>query len=165
MKSINSQLQTVSFESTTNTINMDMRKSHGKAHVTVHKCSCCHTHQLFLCLRMASVEFELSPLFTMTNESSALEVLQEMTQQMAALQNNVDEIQQQHPPVQNGGMQEGDEEEEITGNLMELSKSTATFLELAFLVTIKNADCKMQLEQIGVPLIHAIRCPKLNPVV
>ena len=114
---------------------------------------------------MASVVFELSPLFTMISKSSALKLLQEMKQQMAALQNNVDEIQQQHPSVQNGGTQEGDEEEEITGNLMELFKSTATFLELAFLVTIKTADCKMHLERIGVPVCDAIRCYKLDPVV
>ena len=42
---------------------------------------------------------------------------------------------------------------------MELSEFAAAFLELAFLATIKNVDCKMWLEHIGVPECDAIRCP------
>ena len=81
---------------------------------------------------------------------------------MVSLQSKVDEMQQkQHPTAVD---HEAIEDEDGSGNLVELSETTKSFLEAAFSATVANTDRKKRLDRIGVPDCDAIRCPKLDQV-
>lgn len=97
----------------------------------------------------------------MTNETTTIELLQEMKQKMESLQ----EMQQQQQRTSSSSGQEFEEDDDATGNLVKLSESTKSFLEAAFSVTVANSDRKKRLDRIGVPECGAIRCPRLDPVV
>jgi len=101
----------------------------------------------------------------MTNETTMIELLQEMKQKMKSLQNKVEEMQQQQQQTPSSSGQEFEEDDDATGNLVELLESTESFLEVAFSMTVTNSDHKKWLYQIGAPECDAIRCPKLDSVV
>ena len=95
-------------------------------------------------------------------EKTTVELLKEMQRQMVSLQSKVDEMQQkQHPTAVD---HEAIEDEDGSGNLVELSETTKSFLEAAFSATVANTDRKKRLDRIGVPDCDAIRCPKLDQV-
>ena len=95
-------------------------------------------------------------------ETTTIDLLKAMQQQMVSLQSKVDEMQQkQHTTAMD---HEAVEEGDGSGNLIELSETTKSFLEAAFSATVANTDRKKQLDRIGVPDCDAIRCPKLDQV-
>ena len=95
-------------------------------------------------------------------EKTMVELLKKMQRQMVSLQSKVDEMQQkQHPTAVD---HEAIEDEDGSGNLVELSETTKSFLEAAFSTTVANIDRKKRLDWIGVPDCDAIRCPKLDQV-
>ena len=61
--------------------------------------------------------------------------------------------------------EEDNEDEDLSGNLVSLSESTHTFLEVAFSTTLANADRKKRVSLVGVPNCDGIQCPKLDPVI
>ena len=56
------------------------------------------------------------------------------------------------------------EDENGSGNLVELLETTKLFLEAAFSTTVANIDSKKRFDRIGVPDCNAIRYPKLDQV-
>ena len=95
-------------------------------------------------------------------EKTTIDLLKEMQRQMVSLQSKVDEMQQkQHPTAVD---HEAIEDEDGLGNLVELSKTTKSFLEAAFSTTVANTDRKKRLDWIGVPDCDAVRYPKLDQV-
>lgn len=56
------------------------------------------------------------------------------------------------------------EEEPLTGELVELSEQTCSFLEAAFSITLINADCKKRIAYIRIPDCDKISCRKLDPM-
>ena len=95
-------------------------------------------------------------------EKTMIELLKEMQRQMVSLQSKVDEMQQKQQPT--AVDHEAIEDEDGSGNLVELSETTKSFLEAAFSATITNTDCKKRLDRIGVLDCDAITCPKLDQV-
>jgi len=76
----------------------------------------------------------------MTNETTMFELLQEMKQQMKSFQIKVEEMQQQQTAF--SSEQEVDEDDNASGNLVELMESIKSFLEVASSVTVTNSDHK-----------------------
>ena len=56
------------------------------------------------------------------------------------------------------------EDEDGSGYLVELLKTTKSFLEAAFSTPVANTDSKKRFDRIGVPDCNAIRYPKLDQV-
>ena len=93
---------------------------------------------------------------------TTIDLLKEMQRQMVSIQIKVDEMQQkQHPTAVD---HEVIEDEVGSGNLVELSETTKSFLETAFSATVANTERKKWLDRIGVPDCDTIRCPKLDQV-
>ena len=93
---------------------------------------------------------------------TTIDLLKEMQQQMVSLQSKVDKMQQkQHETAVDHKVIE---DEDGSGNLVELSETTKSFLEAAFSTTVANTDCKKWLDRIRVPDCDVIRCPKLDQV-
>ena len=69
--------------------------------------------------------------------------------------------QKQHPTVVDHNVIE---DEDGSGNLIELLETTKSFLEAAFSATVANTDRKKWLDRIGVQDCDAIRYPKLDQV-
>ena len=95
---------------------------------------------------------------------TTLELSKEMKQQMVSLQSKVNEMQQQQKQHSTAGDHEEMEDEDSSGDLVELSETTKAFLKAAFSGTVTNADRKKRLNQIGIPDCDTIKCPKLDQV-
>ena len=73
-------------------------------------------------------------------EKTTIDLLKEIQRQMVSLQSKVDKMQQkQHPTAVD---HEVIEDEDGSGNLVELSETTKSFLEAAFFATVANTDRK-----------------------
>ena len=83
---------------------------------------------------------------------------------MTVLQEKVEAIQSSRNEVSNSRHESNDEKEDGDGGLIQLTETTKTFLEAAFLGTMTNADRKKGVKKIGVPDCNQVCCPKLDGV-
>ena len=82
---------------------------------------------------------------------------------MTTLQEKVDAMQKNS--ATSSEAKDSDEEmESSSGNLVELSETTRTFLEAAFSAIMPNEDCKKRVGRVGIPDCDQVRCPKLDGV-
>ena len=77
-----------------------------------------------------------------SGESDTNRLLQDMMKQMTALQEKVEAMQSSRNEVSNSRNESDDEKEDGDGGLVQLTETTKTFLEAAFLGTMTNADRK-----------------------
>ena len=92
------------------------------------------------------------------------ELLRKMMKQATRLNEKVDTIEKRsEDPTRSRGDSE-EETEEDSGGLVQLTKTTKTFLEAAFSWTLSNVDRKKGVDKVGVPDCDQIRCPNLDGV-
>ena len=84
-----------------------------------------------------------------------------MKKQMSELQGQVERMQRAGTST---SFEEPSEKDLTTGELVEPSEQTHSFLEAAFSATLSNADCKKQIASIGILDCNKIRCHKLDPM-
>ena len=94
--------------------------------------------------------------------SETLRILLEVKKQMAELEGKVDSMQ--HAGMSSVFNVDPEENEDSAGKLVELSKETSTFLEVAFSMTLGNAGRRKWIAHIRIPDCDKIRYPKLNPM-
>ena len=96
-----------------------------------------------------------------SNDTNSL--IREMLKQISMLQEKVDTIQKKSLTPS----EVGDSDDEMvgsSGNLVELSETTKSFLEAAFLATMPNEDRNKRVVKVGIPNCDQICCPKLDCV-
>jgi len=93
-------------------------------------------------------------------------LIQEMIKQITALQEKVDAIQKNPPTVgtSESNPDSNDEMEDSSGRLVQLSETTKSFLEAAFLAAISNKDRKKRVGKVGIPDCDQVCCSKLDGV-
>ena len=97
----------------------------------------------------------------MSGDDSTQKLLEEMKKQMSELQGQVERMQRAGTFI---SFEEPGEEDFTTGELVELSEQTRSFLEAAFSATLSNADRKKWIANIRIPDCDKIRCHKLDPM-
>ena len=86
--------------------------------------------------------------------------------QMMALQEKV-EVIQKNPSSgdSNSKLKNSDDEvDDSSGQLVQVTETTKSFLEAAFSGAMSNEDRRKRVEKIGVPDCDQVRCPKLDGV-
>ena len=89
-------------------------------------------------------------------------LMQEMMKKITMLEEKVDSIQ--NSPVLESKVDSDDKMEAGSGDLLQLTETTRSFLEATFSTIMSNEDCRKRVATIWVSDCDQVRCPKLDGV-